>query len=79
MIGRDRIGHYLQEWRGEIYWVEVGTVHLSGQRKKVESAGTVVQGYVGGLLRLGGEPGSCFASKSVGERLCVKEHLGVGS
>ena len=37
-----------------------------------------MQGYVGGLLRLGGEPG-CFVSKSVGERLCVKGDLGVGS
>ena len=25
-------------------------------KKQVESAGTVVQGYVGGLLRQGGEP-----------------------
>ena len=41
--------------------------------------GTVVQSFVGGLLRLGGKPGWCFVLKSVGERLCVKEDLGVGS
>ena len=41
--------------------------------------GTVVQGYVDGLLLLGGEPGWYFVSKSVGEQLCVKEDLGVGS
>ena len=38
-----------------------------------------MQGYGGGLLELGGEPGWCFVSKSVGERLCVKGDLGVGS
>ena len=38
-----------------------------------------MQGYVGGLLRLGDEPGSCFVSKFVGKRLCVKGDLGVGS
>ena len=41
--------------------------------------GTVVQYYVGGLLQMGGEPGWCFLSKSVGERLFVKGDLGVGS
>ena len=29
-------------------------------KKQVESAGTVVQGYVGALLRLGGKPGWYF-------------------
>ena len=48
-------------------------------KKRVESAGTVVQGYVGGLLRLGGEPGWGFVSKCAGEQLCVKGDLGVGS
>ena len=38
-------------------------------KKQVERAGTVVQGYVGGLLGLGGEPGLYF----------VKRDLGVGS
>ena len=28
---------------------------------------------------MGGGPGWCFVSKSVGERLCVKVDLGVGS
>ena len=54
------------------HWGEVGAV-------QVESAGTVVQDYVDGLLRLGGEPGWCFVSKSIGEWLCVKGDLGVGS
>ena len=48
-------------------------------KKQVESEGTVVQGYVDGLLQLGGEPGWCFVSKSIGEWLCVKGDLGVGS
>ena len=48
-------------------------------KKQVESTGTVVQGYVGGLLRLGGKPGWCFVSKPIGEQLCVKGDLGVGS
>ena len=39
MIGRDRIGYYLQEWKGEIYRGEVGTVHLSGQRKRLKVQG----------------------------------------
>ena len=38
-----------------------------------------MQDCVGGLLRLGGEPGWCFVLKSVGERLCVKGDLVVGS
>ena len=41
--------------------------------------GTVVQGYVGGLLQLGGKPGWCFVPKFIGERICVKGDLGVGS
>ena len=41
--------------------------------------GIVVQGFVGGLLRLGGEPGWCFVLKSIGEPLFVKKDLGVGS
>ena len=48
-------------------------------KRRVESARTAVQGYVGRLLQLGGEPGWCFVSKSVGEQLCVKRDLGVGS
>ena len=38
-----------------------------------------MQGYVGGLFRLGGQPGWGFVSKSAGEQLCVKGDLGVGS
>ena len=41
--------------------------------------GTVVQGYVGGLLWLGGQPGWCFVLKSVAEQLYVKGDLSVGS
>ena len=44
-------------------------------KKQVDSAGTLVQGYVGGLLWLGGEPGCCFVSKSVGQGLYLKGHL----
>ena len=54
------------------HWGELGAV-------QVESAGTVVQDYADGLLRLGGEPGWCFVSKSIGEWLCLKGDLGVGS
>ena len=39
MIGRDRIGYYLQEWRGEIYLGEVGNARLSGQRKRLKVQG----------------------------------------
>ena len=39
----------------------------------------VGQGYVSGLLRLGGEPGSCFVLKSIAEQLCVKGDLCVRS
>ena len=46
---------------------------------KKQSAGTVVQGYVGGLLRLVGEPGWCFVSKFLAEWLCVKGDMGVSS
>ena len=41
--------------------------------------GTVVQGYVGELLQLGGEPGWYFVLKSVREKLCLKWDWGVGS
>ena len=47
--------------------------------KQVKSAVTVVQGYFGGLLRLGGDPEGCFVSKSVREWLCEKGNLGEGS
>ena len=43
---------------GERYYGEVGAVYLSGQRYRLKVR-SVVQGYVGGLLRLGGEPGWC--------------------
>ena len=39
----------------------------------------MVQGYGGGLLWLGGQPGWCFVLKSVAEQLCVKGDLSVGS
>ena len=38
-----------------------------------------MQGYFGGLLRLGGDQEGCFVSKSVRERLCEKWNLGEGS
>ena len=38
----------------ERYWGEVGAVHLSNQRNRLKVRG-LVQGYVDGLLRLGGE------------------------
>ena len=39
----------------------------------------MAHGYAAGLLSLCGEPGWYFVSKSVGERLCVKGELVVGS
>ena len=60
------VGYCLQVWNkgegggggGERYYGEVGAVYLSGQRYRLKVR-SVVQGYVGGLLRLGGEPGWC--------------------
>ena len=78
-VGRDSVGYCLQEWKGgEILgWSRCWSPVWS--KKQVESTVTVVQGYVGGLLRLVVEPGWCFVSTFVGERLYVKEVLGVGS
>ena len=64
---------------GGKYWGDKDAVFTIWSNKQVESVGTVGQGYVGGLLRVGGEPERCFVSKSVGERLCVKGDMGVGS
>ena len=48
-------------------------------KKQVESEETVVQVCVGGLLRLGGDSGWRFVSKSEGDRLCAKGKLDVSS
>ena len=80
-VGWDRVGCCLQEWRGKgeiLEWSRCCSPIWSN--KQVESAGTVVEGYVGGLLRLDGKRGWCFVSKYVGEQHSVcKWDLGIGS
>ena len=43
---------------GGKYWGDKDAVFTIWSNKQVESVGTVGQGYVGGLLRVGGEPES---------------------